>query len=63
MSVVGNWGEAAQFTPQLTVHTPPAAMASPARLSAAVAAADLVITSYGIATRDRERSARSPGTG
>jgi hypothetical protein len=56
MSVVGNWErEAAQFTPQLTVHTHHGAgRLTGEELSAAVAAADLVITSYGVATRDRE---------
>jgi hypothetical protein len=56
MSVVGNWErEAAQFTPQLSVHTHHGAgRLTGEELSAAVAAADLVITSYGVATRDRE---------
>src|SRR4029077_6297990 len=56
MSVVGNWErEAAQFTPQLGVHTHHGAgRLTGEELSAAVAAADLVITSYGAATRDRE---------
>ena len=56
MSVVGNWErEAAQFTPQLGVHTHHGAgRLTGEELSAAVAAADLVITSYGVATRDRE---------
>ena len=56
MSVVGNWErEAAQFTPQLTVHTHHGAgRLTGEELGAAVAAADLVITSYGVATRDRE---------
>ena len=55
MSVVGNWErEAAQFTPQLSVHTHHGAgRLTGEELSAAVAAADLVITSYGVATRDR----------
>jgi hypothetical protein len=56
MSVVGNWErEAAQFTPQLGVHTHHGAgRLTGEELSAAVAATDLVITSYGVATRDRE---------
>jgi len=52
MSLVGNWQrEAARFTPDLRVHVHHGAD----RLdrAGALAEADLVITSYGVATRDR----------
>jgi SNF2 family DNA or RNA helicase len=55
MSLVGNWQrEAARFTPDLRVHVHHGADRLDAdALSAALAAVDLVITSYGVATRDR----------
>jgi SNF2 family DNA or RNA helicase len=54
MSLVGNWQrEAAKFTPELSVHVHHGAgrLGGP-ELAAAMAAADLVITTYGVATRD-----------
>jgi SNF2 family DNA or RNA helicase len=56
MSLVGNWQrEAERFTPQLAVHVHHGAgRLSGAELSAALAAADLVITTYQVAVRDRE---------
>jgi SNF2 family DNA or RNA helicase len=62
MSLVGNWQrEAARFTPELGVHVHHGAdrLAGP-ELAAAVAAADLVITTYGVATRDRAALAEVP---
>jgi SNF2 family DNA or RNA helicase len=62
MSLVGNWQrEAARFTPALTVHVHHGAdrLAGP-ELAAAVGAADLVITTYGVATRDRAALAAVP---
>ena len=55
MSLVGNWQrEAARFTPDLRVHVHHGAdRLGGETLAAALAAADLVITSYGVATRDR----------
>ena len=55
MSLVGNWQrEAARFTPDLRVHVHHGAdRLDGESLAEAVAGADLVITSYGIATRDR----------
>jgi SNF2 family DNA or RNA helicase len=55
MSLVGNWQrEAARFTPHLRVHVHHGADRLDAdALSAALAAVDLVITSYGVVTRDR----------
>ena len=55
MSLVGNWQrEAARFTPDLRVHVHHGADRLDAEAFAAAAAeADLVITSYGVATRDR----------
>ncbi|HJY55946.1 MAG TPA: DEAD/DEAH box helicase, partial [Streptosporangiaceae bacterium] len=55
MSLVGNWQrEAARFTPDLRVHVHHGADRLDAEsFSAAAAEADLVITSYGVATRDR----------
>jgi superfamily II DNA or RNA helicase len=55
MSLVGNWQrEAARFTPQLGVHVHHGAdRLDGDSLAAALAQADLVITSYGVATRDR----------
>jgi len=62
MSLVGNWQrEAARFTPDLSVHVHHGSdrLAGP-ELAAAVATADLVITTYGVATRDREALAQVP---
>ncbi len=62
MSLVGNWQrEAARFTPELSVHVHHGAdrLAGP-ELAAAVGAADLVITTYGVATRDRAALAQVP---
>jgi SNF2 family DNA or RNA helicase len=55
MSLVGNWQrEAAKFTPGLSVHVHHGSdRLSGLDLAATVAAADLVITSYGVAARDR----------
>jgi SNF2 family DNA or RNA helicase len=62
MSLVGNWQrEAARFTPSLTVHVHHGAdrLAGP-ELAAAVGATDLVLTTYGVATRDRAALAAVP---
>jgi SNF2 family DNA or RNA helicase len=55
MSLVGNWQrEAARFAPDLRVHVHHGAeRLAGDELAAALAGADLVITTYGIATRDR----------
>jgi SNF2-related domain/SNF2 Helicase protein/Helicase conserved C-terminal domain len=55
MSLVGNWQrEAARFTPDLRVHVHHGAdRLDGDSLAAALADADLVITSYGVATRDQ----------
>jgi SNF2 family DNA or RNA helicase len=55
MSLVGNWQrEAARFTPDLRVHVHHGAdRLDGDGLAAALAEADLVITSYGVATRDQ----------
>ncbi len=55
MSLVGNWQrEAARFTPDLRVHVHHGAdRLDGADLATALAGADLVITTYGVATRDR----------
>jgi SNF2 family DNA or RNA helicase len=56
MSLVGNWErEAERFTPDLRVHVHHGAdrLTGP-ELAAAAGAADLVITTYGVATRDRD---------
>ena len=54
MSLVGNWQrEAARFTPGLRVHVHHGADRLDAEVAAAAAEADLVITSYGVATRDQ----------
>ena len=55
MSLVGNWQrEAARFTPDLRVHVHHGAdRLDGESLAAALAGADLVITTYGVATRDR----------
>jgi SNF2 family DNA or RNA helicase len=62
MSVVGNWErEAAQFTPQLRVHTHHGAgRLAGQELSAALATASLVITTYGVADRDQAALAAVP---
>ncbi len=56
MTLVGNWEhEAARFTPQLRVHVHHGGdRLAGEDLACALAAADLVITTYGVATRDRE---------
>jgi hypothetical protein len=56
MSLVGNWQrEATRFTPELRVHVHHGAdRLDGEELTAALAGADLVITTYGIATRDAE---------
>jgi SNF2 family DNA or RNA helicase len=56
MSLVGNWQhEAAKFTPDLAVHVHHGTdRLAGAELTAAVGAADLVITTYGVAARDTE---------
>jgi SNF2 family DNA or RNA helicase len=56
MSLVGNWQrESERFTPHLAVHVHHGAgRLSGTELSAALAAADLVITTYQVAVRDRE---------
>ena len=62
MSLVGNWQrEAARFTPDLAVHVHHGAgrLAGP-ELAAAGAVADIVITTYGVATRDRVALAQVP---
>ena len=55
MSLVGNWQrEAARFTPDLRVHVHHGAeRLAGGELAAVVAGVDLVITTYGVATRDR----------
>ncbi len=55
MSLVGNWQrEAAKFTPGLRVHVHHGAdRLDGDELTATLADADLVITTYGVATRDR----------
>jgi superfamily II DNA or RNA helicase len=55
MSLVGNWQrEAAKFTPGLRVHVHHGAdRLDGAELTGALASAELVITTYGVATRDR----------
>jgi superfamily II DNA or RNA helicase len=55
MSLVGNWQrEAAKFTPDLRVHVHHGAdRLNGEELTAVLADADLVITTYGVATRDR----------
>ena len=62
MSLVGNWQhEAAKFTPGLAVHVHHGAdRLAGSELGAAVAAADLVITTYGVAARDTAALARVP---
>ena len=60
MSVVGNWQrEAARFTPDLRVHVHHGAdRLDGGRCPPRWPAVDLVITSYGVATRTGPRSAR-----
>jgi hypothetical protein len=56
MSLVGNWErESARFTPDLRVHTHHGTdrLTGP-ELTGALSAADLVITTYGLAARDRD---------
>jgi superfamily II DNA or RNA helicase len=55
MSLVGNWQrEAAKFTPELNVHVHHGAdRLDGEQLTAVLAGADLVLTTYGVATRDR----------
>ncbi len=55
MSLVGNWQrEAARFTPALTVYVHHGAdRLAGSELTEAMTAADLVITTYGVAARDR----------
>src|SRR6185437_418326 len=55
MSLVGNWQrEAARFTPDLRVHVHHGAdRLDGESLAEALAGADLVITTYGVATRDQ----------
>ena len=55
MSLVGNWQrEAARFTPDLRVHVHHGAdRLDGDSLASALAGVDLVITTYGVATRDR----------
>ena len=56
MSLVGNWErEAERFTPDLRVHVHHGAdRLTGLELAAAAAAADLVISTYGVVTRDRD---------
>jgi SNF2 family DNA or RNA helicase len=60
MSLVGNWQkEAERFTPDLAVHVHHGSdRLSGAELCDALSAADLVITTYAIAARDRDELAR-----
>ncbi len=62
MSLVGNWQrEAQRFTPELRVHVHHGAeRLTGDELTAALADADLVITTYGIANRDRGSLGRVP---
>jgi SNF2-related domain/SNF2 Helicase protein/Helicase conserved C-terminal domain len=62
MSLVGNWQrEAARFTPGLSVHVHHGAdRLAGSELAGAAAAADLVITTYGVAVRDRDVLAQVP---
>ena len=56
MSLVGNWQrEAERFTPELNLHVHHGAdRLGGEELAAALSAADLVITTYGLAARDQE---------
>jgi SNF2 family DNA or RNA helicase len=60
MTLVGNWErEAARFTPGLRVHVHHGAdRLAGEDLAAALAGVDLVLTTYGVATRDREELSR-----
>jgi SNF2 family DNA or RNA helicase len=60
MSLVGNWQrEAQRFTPELRVHVHHGAeRLTGDELAAALADVDLVITTYGIANRDRDALSR-----
>ena len=62
MSLVGNWQrEAERFTPDLAVHVHHGSdRLSGAELNAALTGADLVITTYALAARDREALAAMP---
>ncbi|MGH3121096.1 MAG: DEAD/DEAH box helicase, partial [Streptosporangiaceae bacterium] len=62
MSLVGNWQrEAERFTPDLAVHVHHGSdRLSGAGLHAALTGADLVITTYALAARDREALAAVP---
>jgi SNF2 family DNA or RNA helicase len=62
MSLVGNWQrEAERFTPDLAVHVHHGSdRLSGADLHAALTGADLVITTYALAARDREALAAVP---
>ena len=62
MSLVGNWQrEAERFTPDLAVHVHHGSdRLSGAELHAALTGADLVITTYALAARDREALAAVP---
>jgi SNF2 family DNA or RNA helicase len=60
MSLAGNWEhEAARFTPDLTVYVHHGSdRLSGDELTQALTAADIVVTTYGVATRDREALAK-----
>jgi SNF2 family DNA or RNA helicase len=60
MTLVGNWQrEAARFTPELSVHVHHGSgRLTGAELAATLASADLVISTYGVATRDRDALAQ-----
>jgi SNF2 family DNA or RNA helicase len=60
MSLVGNWQrEASRFTPDLAVYVHHGSgRLTGDDLTAALTAADLVITTYGVATRDRQALSR-----
>jgi len=62
MSLVGNWQrEAARITPGLSVHVHHGAdRLAGSELAAAAQAADLVLTTYGVAVRDRDVLAQVP---
>ncbi|MDX6334844.1 MAG: hypothetical protein QOG05_2184, partial [Streptosporangiaceae bacterium] len=62
MSLVGNWQrEAERFTPDLAVHVHHGSdRLSGAELRAALTGADLVVTTYALAARDREALAAVP---
>jgi superfamily II DNA or RNA helicase len=62
MSLVGNWQrEAERFTPDLAVHVHHGSdRLSGAELQAALTGADLVVTTYALAARDREALAAVP---